>query len=77
MSTFIICTKCCRTLSSKKLKFIDMLNEKKEKNGNLSDNSDIFKKLNVSSICCKIMITCTQLDGNCEEFYSRIGYYKK
>jgi DNA-directed RNA polymerase subunit N (RpoN/RPB10) len=77
MSSFLICTKCGRTLSAKKLKFIDLVHEKIEKGGNLNDNSDIFKKLNITYICCKSVITSAQLDEGCKEFYNRIGYYIK
>ena len=76
MSSFVICATCCRTISSKKLKFIDLIQEKIQKKGNLNDNSDILKKLNITDLCCKRTITSTQLDEGCKEFYARNGYYK-
>lgn len=76
MSGFIICDKCCRTLSKKKLMFENMKRKKIMSNGDTSDNSDILKKLNITSICCKIVITYSILDEGCKEYYTRLGFYK-
>ena len=76
MSGFIICHSCNRTISKKKLQFEDLKRKKILSKGDTTDNSDILKKLNITSICCKRQIVYSQLDKGCKEYYSRINYYK-
>ncbi len=59
MSGFVICCGCNRTISGKKIIFDKKV---KEKNDSHDDNSDIFKELNITALCCKGMITSSKLD---------------
>ena len=77
MASFLICTTCCRTISAKKLDFIDGVDEKIKMGGDLTDNSDLFEKLNITDICCKRTVATSQLDAACKEYYGRRGYYNK
>lgn len=51
MNNIIICNNCGATLASKSIEF----NKKK----NNIDNSELFKKLNIKTLCCKITLTAT------------------
>jgi DNA-directed RNA polymerase subunit N (RpoN/RPB10) len=58
MAELMICKNCGSTISHKYILF-----HKKKKNGS-SDNSSIFKELNITRICCKTFITSSNPDEN-------------
>lgn len=61
MAELIICKNCGSTISNKYFTFHDMVKNKKQNN---NDNSDIFKELNITRICCKTFIISSNPDDN-------------
>lgn len=58
----ICCTICSATIGHLYIPFFRLLNEKKNKGGNMQDNKDICIKLGIARTCCRTKIICALPD---------------
>ena len=66
MSNFLICQKCNGTISGKKLEY-----DKLKREG--ISGEVIYKRLNITRICCQVTITTSQVDDTYKEYMERTG----
>lgn len=67
-----ICRECNTTVGHLYIPFMKLMEEKKIKGGDMSDNRDICEKLKIAKYCCRMQLLCDVPDDHFKHIRNKL-----